>query len=98
MKEDVNAPSPTSLLKRFATRKATKNASEASPAPNDDAITASLTYPRTRLMSVPPPTMKALFVILSVSDTKALSLLQNRQFIPKYRVLDNFAPRRISTI
>jgi hypothetical protein len=64
MKEMVMDPSPTNLLQRFGSRKATKKASAAIPAPKKFAMTISLTNPRIRLRSVPVPITLAALAIL----------------------------------
>jgi len=59
MKAAERAPSPKSSRAVFGMRKATKNASAASPAPKVWAISMSRTYPRTRLTNVAPLTTEA---------------------------------------
>ena len=66
VKTGINAtlkePSAKSLLKRLGILKATKKASEASPAPKNQAITTSLMKPKMRLNKVADPTTPAAFV------------------------------------
>ena len=66
VKTGINAtlkePSAKSLLKRLGILKATKKASEASPAPKNQAITTSLTKPKMRLNKVADPTTPAAFI------------------------------------
>ena len=52
MKADDSAPSATSRRRRFGSRKATKKASVAAPAPKARAMTRSRRKPRIRLASV----------------------------------------------
>ena len=62
IKEILRDPSAKSLLKRLGILKATKNASELSPAPKNHAITTSLIKPKMRLSKVAEPTTPAAFV------------------------------------
>ena len=71
VKTGINAtlkdPSAKSLLKRFGILKATKNASELSPAPKNPAMTTSLRKPKIRLNNVADPTTPAAFATRSFS-------------------------------
>jgi len=67
IKATLNDPSAKSLLKRFGILNATKNASELSPAPKNQAMTTSLINPKIRLNSVADPTTPAAFVTRSFS-------------------------------
>ena len=65
--DTLNEPSAKSLRIRLGIRKATKKASELSPAPKKPAITTSLTKPKIRLNNVAEPTTPAAFVTRSFS-------------------------------
>ena len=64
----LKEPSAKSRRSRLGMRKATKNASEPSPAPKNHAMTTSRTKPKIRLSSVANPIIPAAFVTRAFSD------------------------------
>jgi len=69
-KEMVNEPSAKRRRKRLGMVKAMKKASDASPAPKNQATTTSRMNPKMRLNRVAAPTVPAAFVMRAASDIK----------------------------